>query len=336
MTANSLLLAVALTASTAVLARTSVNRPTPATHGGRPIVLLVHGRGFLSRDSVAFRRQALSALREGAFRATGDSLFGDDDLRLVWYADLMDTRRQNMRSARACEAAADSAETGLSAASILRSLALVASELLDAGATETGAADARDLAGDLRFLGDGATRCAAEGRVAAALARARDEGRPVVIVAHSLGALVAWGHLEHRRTSSEPQLPAVQRLITLGSPIGSGDLRELLFGDTAVVALPRGVQSWVNVIHEDDPFAARLLATDSTTGRSRVLPGISDVMTEHADDDAHDLRGYLRDPGTARAVLAAWCEWAESKTPIAGCAPPGFESPARRPAPWRW
>src|SRR5258708_2892961 len=72
---------------------------------GRPIVLLVHGRGYLTRDSAAFRRESLSALRESAFRATGDSLLADSDLRLVWYADLMDARRRDSRSTASCEAA---------------------------------------------------------------------------------------------------------------------------------------------------------------------------------------------------------------------------------------
>jgi hypothetical protein len=132
---------------------------------GRPVILVVHGRGFLSRDSAVFRREALKALREGAFRATGDSLLDDDDVRLVWYADLMAARRGAGNSSL-CDTGSDTADVGFSPGFLLRSLALVASELVDAGATDSVADDARDLAGDLRFLGNPSLRCDAEGRLA--------------------------------------------------------------------------------------------------------------------------------------------------------------------------
>ena len=315
MTATSLFLALSLIACAAVPGRGALD-PADAK---RPVVLLVHGRGFLSRDSVEFRRKALHALREGAFRATGDSLLADDDIRLVWYADLLDVRRRGAQAATSCILGGAAEEPGISPSFILRSLALMASELVDATATDSARDGARDLAGDLRFVGDATARCAAEGRVANAIARARAEGRPVVIVAHSLGALVAWGHLEHRGTVAEQELPKVQRLVTVGSPIGNSGLRELLYADTAEVTLPRGVRSWINAVNADDPFASRLVTTDSVTGRVRALRHISDIETGHSDEDAHDLRGYLRDASTARAVVSAWCEAAEMRARIAGC-----------------
>ena len=315
MTATSLLFALSIAACVAVPGHGPIERAGPR----RPVILVVHGRGFLSRDSAVFRRRTLHALQEGAFRATGDSLLEDDDLRLVWYADLMDVRRRWVRASMSCERGADSADVGISPSLILRSLALVASELVDASASDSVADGARDLAGDLRFVGDPAARCAAEGRVADALARAHAEGRPVVIVAHSLGALVTWGYLEHRSAGDERDAPEVQRLVTVGSPIGNGELRELLFGDTAEVSLPRGVRSWVNAVNPDDLFASRLNATDSGSDRARGLRGISDIVTGHTDEDAHDLRGYLRDSSTAKAVVGAWCEAAEKRSRIAGC-----------------
>lgn len=281
---------------------------------GRPLVLLVHGRGYLTRDSATFRRESLTALRESAFRATGDSLLGDADFRIVWYADLMDPRR---RSTSSCDGR-DRKSQDDSPASVFQALAMVASALLDASAQEKDTTDVRDLAGDLRFFGDPGTRCATEVRIADALARARDEGRPVILVAHSLGALVTWGHLTHRADATDRALPDIRRLVTIGSPIGNQQLRELFFGPSAPVTLPRNVRSWVNALNPSDPFASRLVS-DSTNAITRPIAGISDLLTAKTTADPHELRGYLRDSATAKAVLGAWCEAADAKSRVSRC-----------------
>jgi pimeloyl-ACP methyl ester carboxylesterase len=131
-----------------------------------------------------------------------------------------------------------------------------------------------------------------------------------VIVAHSLGALVTWGYLEHR---GERDLPDIERLVTVGAPIGNDGLRELLIGDTSKVSLPRGVRSWVNAVNIDDGIAARIVTSDSP------MPGITDIVTAHTEESAHDLRTYLRDSSTAKAVLDAWCAAATMKSRLAGC-----------------
>jgi pimeloyl-ACP methyl ester carboxylesterase len=306
MPTTSLLLALALAVSATVAGDMQARRTDPR----RPVILVVHGRGFLSRDSAVFRRDALQALRAGAFRATGDSLLEDDDLRLVWYADLMDVRRREARSLTSCDNGAGTSEEGSSAGFFLRPLAQVVSELVEGGAADSSDDGARDIAGDLRFIGDRTVRCGAQARVADALARARAEGRPVVIVAHSLGALVTWGYLEHR---GDRDVPEIERLVTVGAPIGNDGLRELLMGDTAKVSLPRGVRSWINAVNIDDGLAARIVSSDVET------PGITDIVTGRTEESAHDLRGYLRDSSTAKAVVGAWCAAAKMKGRLAGC-----------------
>jgi pimeloyl-ACP methyl ester carboxylesterase len=306
MTTTSLLLAMTLAVSATVLGDKQARQPDPR----RPVILVVHGRGFLSRDSAVFRREVLHSLREGSFRATGDSLLEEGDLQLVWYADLMDVRRREARSMTACDNGAGSSDDGNPAGFFLRSLAQVVSELVDDGGTDSSDFSSRDIAGDLRFIGDRAVRCGAQARVADALVRARAEGRPVIVVAHSLGALVTWGYLEHRDARD---MPEIERLVTAGSPIGNDGLRELLTGDTATVFLPRGVRSWVNVVNVDDGLASRITPRDST------VPGITDVMTELREEAAHDLLGYLRDANTAKAVVSAWCSAAAMRNRIAGC-----------------
>jgi pimeloyl-ACP methyl ester carboxylesterase len=305
MSTISLLLAFTLAISTIDDGDTQARQPDPR----RPLILVVHGRGLPTRDSVIFRQEALAALREGAFRATGDSLLDKADVGVVWYADLMDVRRREARSLTSCDNGDGTTEEGSSAGFFLRSLAQVVSELVDVTGADSSEYTARDFAGDLRFIGDRTVRCGAQARVANALERARAEGRPVIVVAHSLGALVTWGYLEHR---SARDVPEIERLVTVGSPIGNDGLRELLMGDTSRVSLPRGVKSWVNAVNIDDAFAARI------TSDSR-LSGVSDIVTERTSDTPHDLHGYLRDPHTAKAVFSAWCASAPERNRIAGC-----------------
>ena len=132
------------------------------------------------------------------------------------------------------------------------------------------------------------------------LSRARAEQRPVVVVAHSLGSLVAYGAL---RSASAGSDATIQRLVTLGSPLGAAELRQLVFKDSAAarVNLPASVRSWVNVREPRDPIAIPVSDADSSVLRDLVGSGGADGV------DAHDMGGYLRDPLAGRAIAWAWC-----------------------------
>ena len=87
-----------------------------------------------------------------------------------------------------------------------------------------------------------------EARRAAVLHRARSmilsAPRPRVVIAHSLGSLVAWDLLE------DPRI-CVDLLITLGSPLGHAAL------EVESAAFPyHRVGAWLNVVHLLDPVPA--------------------------------------------------------------------------------
>lgn len=292
--------------------RSAAARPVLAEERDpRPVVLLVHGRGRMGDDTASLRRDWERALNDGLRAIGARTALRDGDVRLVWYADVLGTRGDVGCTPPVRTRAARDTSGGLSGLSVFAS---IAGALLDAAAegADEGSDDARELrnfAGDLHFFGSARTRCAAERRVGDALVRAQSEGRPVVLVAYSLGALVSWGHLHDRALvsdSAEKRLPRVRQLITLGSPVGSGDVRALVLGgDSARVALPAGVQSWLNVVDPDDSFSVPLLRG----GGGDALKGITDVRREGAAGDTpHDIVGYLRDPATARAISRAFGE----------------------------
>lgn len=284
--------------------------------GGRPLVLIVHGRLQSGRDSAQLRREAFEALQDGARSVSGDSLIRSSDVRLVWYADLMSGRTRTS-SGSACSdlaaAAGGRREAPVNAVTLLASLAGM---ILDAAAADkenTDSLDVRTVAGDMRFLADMDVRCAAELRLGRALETARREHRPVILVSHSLGGLVSWDYLAHRSPSSDTS-QAIVRWVTLGSPAGSAELRQLIFGEeTGTFSVPAGIGSWVNVLGDADPLAVAV--GDSV----HVIPGVSDIRTESSHSDAHQMTSYLGDAAAVRAILGAWCD-ANPQRPSASCA----------------
>jgi pimeloyl-ACP methyl ester carboxylesterase len=297
MTMNRLALAFALVSVLAI---------PPSDDRGRPVILLVHGRGLLDRDSAELRRLWLGALNDGSKSLARQSPLAERDVRLVWYADVLDPRATagcdyasgDRRAAR--DAAID--PNLKTAVSFIGGLLNVITGLSDDSASS---ADLRALAADASFLTDARRRCAAEQRLGDALDQAKREGRPVIVVAHSLGALVAYDYLSSRADSA-----AVRRLVTIGSPVGSAELRRLLIGgdSTDVLAIPRSVVSWINIRQNGDQLAAPL-----SVGRDTA------VAMPAGETDPHEMVGYLRNAATSSAVLTGWCGAFTAKAP-AECA----------------
>lgn len=268
----------------------------------RPVYLLVHGRGHAMRDSAEVRRSAQAAMVAGA-TARGfpaREMLRDGDVRLVWYADVA-ADRMAADVAAACAPTYDTVERPASEFAVVASLVGV---LLDIAGD---APELRDLRADARYIADRRVQCAAEQRLHAEVARAAREGRPVVIVAHSMGALVTWGYLQRRHARHGNDVPEVARLVTVGSPLGSPEIRSMVFGEwVEELSIPRAVRAWVNVVDSRDPFAAPVAAGQATAASSAARAVDTWVTGERADP--HLLEGYLRDPAGVKAVIGAWCD----------------------------
>jgi hypothetical protein len=276
-------LAVALTAA-------GVTAPTRAPSSDPPIVILVHGRGHLDEDSAGLRRAWKRDL-DSALSSVGMPRLRDEDVRLAWYADVLDPESETACSVTGTTAD-DSLDFGVIARGFLGSL------------TSTLARDEsrglRGLLGDMLYVLDGSKRCAAERRVGNAIESAVSERRPVVVVAYSLGSVVTFGFLNSRAPNAA-SLSDV-RLITLGSPLGVRELRELLLGETGdTLRVPTSVRAWENVYDPYDTFSAPL---------ERIVSGkrVRDHVTQsESSDDAHHIDRYLRDRATGAALARALC-----------------------------
>lgn len=305
---SALLVVAALGATARFADSAQLTRPDPR----RPLIILVHGRGYGGLDTATLRRSWTGALASGAAQVMGRSPIGEGDVSLVWYADaldpLSDARCSDTRPGRATMTG--TIDEPLGAFLGLTSVLLAA---LTGEAGGEGAREVRNIAADLQLFGDPDRRCAAEEKLAAALASAARQRRPVVLVAHSMGALVSWSHLQGRAADESSPLPRVHRFVTLGSPVGSPDVRELLVGTGArALALPRAVGSWINVVDAADPFATSLGVS---------ADGLTDVLARQSPaDNPHAIEHYLRDPATVAAVVGGWCDAFASASRPAECA----------------
>jgi pimeloyl-ACP methyl ester carboxylesterase len=270
---------------------------------GRPLVLLVHGRGMLDRDTAATRKMWFNAISSGAGTVDGQRLYSDRDVRVVWYADVLDPRsssgceyRSGDLRARRANSDPELREVVSTAGSILGALTALVD---DSGAV----GQLRALSADAAFLTDSRKRCAAEQRLGDALDQAHKEGRPVILVAHSLGAVVAYDYLSTRADTG-----LVDRFVTIGSLVGAPDLRRLLIGGDGSDTLtrPASVKSWINIRNENDWFAAPL-----SVGKDVVTTAPSD------EADPHEMVGYLRGSATNAEVAADWCSAFIAKAPSA-------------------
>ncbi|HEU4996488.1 MAG TPA: hypothetical protein VFT29_16845 [Gemmatimonadaceae bacterium] len=252
----------------------------------RPLVILVHGRGQNGQDSAALRREWKSDL-DSSLALVGVPRLPDEDVRLVWYADVMDAESDN--DCRHASAVSDSLTFGDVARGFVGFIASLA------GPDDS--RDVRGLMGDVLFLVDPSIRCAAEIRVGRAIEAAAREHRPVIVIAYSLGSLVTHGYLSSRDTSGTTPL----RLITVGSPLGIRPIRELVFGaDVDSLRPAAGVSEWDNVYDPGDVLSAPL---DGAIPRRTIR----DHSADTAADDPHNFRHYLRDRQTGEALKRALC-----------------------------
>jgi hypothetical protein len=288
---------------------------------------MLPGRGLNGSDTVSLRRAWNSALDLGIASVAGERFLEEGDLRLVWYADALEPGtgacpvRYHEEDNAGHRGERNGAEWARDVGTALRS----GSALMGLVAQWMGGPDGealKALAMDLAYLGDDRRRCGAEERIAGALATAERDGRPVILVAHSFGSLVAFHHLQARADS----FPRIERWITVGSLLGHPELREVLLAGGGATGLPHGVGSWVNVRDPRDPLAARLVGVPPSPGGTVA---IEDRTTESpAAGDPHDPARYLSDPATARAVVEAWCRAAGGSSLCSGAvveAPPPWD-----------
>lgn len=129
--------------------------------------------------------------------------------------------------------------------------------------------------------------------------------RPVTIVAHSQGSVIAYEVL----SAMSAQQLALDALVTIGSPLGIREVQDFLDPDT--LKIPAVVARWLNFADPLDPvaldkglsndFSAR--PPDTTEIQDEVI--VNSATRRLAGFNPHSAVGYLAHPNVRRAVAEA-------------------------------
>ncbi|MGM1064331.1 hypothetical protein [Saccharothrix sp. Mg75] len=134
-------------------------------------------------------------------------------------------------------------------------------------------------------------------RVLRALAEGADRSGPHVVVAHSLGSVIAYDCLKRL-----PGCPPVDGLLTFGSPLGIDEVQDRLRPEwSRDDGFPAGLRRWVNVYDRLDPVAGvdALLANDFRRGGVKALV---DVGAPNRGAWRHGADKYLAGAGLRDAL----------------------------------
>jgi len=132
------------------------------------------------------------------------------------------------------------------------------------------------------------------------LLEALNADQPDILIAHSMGTIVAVDVLRSMETSSSAfHLP---HLLTIGSPLGLPYVvfqQKQEFGDTRT---PENIDSWHNFADKRDKVCFDCHLKDDYGPNSRGVSVIDDLIHNTFEDDPHRSFGYLRCPELSRTL----------------------------------
>jgi hypothetical protein len=123
-----------------------------------------------------------------------------------------------------------------------------------------------------------------------ALKAVKAEGRPVIVISHSMGTFIAYDCLMH-----EPSCPAIDGLVTIGSPLGLDEVQDFFPKWTRDNGFPSEKLKgpWVNVYDPLDVVAGAdpKLANDYKQNGQEV---VEDIIESSWGEWRHSISKYLQ------------------------------------------
>jgi pimeloyl-ACP methyl ester carboxylesterase len=167
---------------------------------------------------------------------------------------------------------------------------------------------AKRFAEDLhRYHTDAAARERIRARLLTALETAHAGRRRIMLIAHSMGSIIAFDVLSALGGTAEA--PRIAHLITIGSPLGLHAVKQAARRQGFRMQVPATVEHWTNLADRHDAIAldARL-GTDYTANAAGVAIEDRFVVNGYvgpgAEANPHKIYGYLRTPELSERLLA--------------------------------
>lgn len=155
-----------------------------------------------------------------------------------------------------------------------------------------------------RYQNDAVLRRTIRERFLVVLRKAQANDLRTMLVAHSMGSLIAFDVL-----LAHPEL-RIDHMLTVGSPLGLGEVKAHSRREFGRLQVPEGVGRWDNFSDQRDPIAAldMRLASDFPANSRGVA--ISDhrvrnlYVAPSGKANPHKIYGYLRTPEVSVTVAA--------------------------------
>ncbi|MEV2248775.1 caspase family protein [Streptomyces sp. NPDC049970] len=249
-------------------------------------VLGVHGSSNQVWGAQQIALHWLPIVQDSVLRVDPSANVADIELSIAYYADLLARPYAQGGSAPDGEESEalegwpavenESTQRRFNPAGLVRQ---AMSYLTSGSASITSRQLERALFGSLRELGrylQGEQR----GDVIARVHRVFTEARPGVILAHSLGSVVAYDALWQ-----EPY-PQVEVLVTMGSPLAMSSVRDRLMSPE--LGRPPGVKKWVDIASTGDVVAVPI------NGMTRHFGGVEGKRIDTTVLPSHTVASYLQ------------------------------------------
>ncbi|MEX2109586.1 MAG: hypothetical protein WD802_03185 [Gemmatimonadaceae bacterium] len=124
------------------------------------------------------------------------------------------------------------------------------------------------------------------------------DAKPHIVISHSMGTVVGYDCLKR-----VPQCPAVDALITIGSPLGLDEIQDKMSPEwSRKEGFPAKVSGpWINVYDAKDPVAGfdPKFANDYQRGGQKV---VEDIREDNWGQWRHSITKYLKGPVLRRRV----------------------------------
>jgi hypothetical protein len=162
-------------------------------------------------------------------------------------------------------------------------------------------------------------RCATNATLARALEEAKQSGRPIVLVAHSMGTLAAFDLLNDRDNGNPlgdaALLYRISRFISLGTQLGVDSFIEPFAGFRPPFKVPNSIGGWVNLRGDNDYVSPRRVQ-----GAFGFRVPFSEFLIPTIAGRPHDIEGYLLNRATIDAITYGWCRAFAPGAAPAACA----------------